>query len=243
MFRMALLLALSLSLPEIVKAAECNEEQLIVATTPVVEQNPGRLVRARQQERLQVSDPSLVIMGDSIAENWIKFASRDFAGERVQNFGVGGDKAQELLWRLENLLPRPMAPRSVVIIVGTNNLTDRSASSCGVAAGVMAVATKVRKLWPNASVFVLPILPRGDDFRFRNEDRRKTNDELRRDLATMNGAFLVDIPEELLTCNWTSQNCGNFNSDLLHPTGDGYKILAQAIKKAGGSIFGSQNLR
>ena len=62
-----------------------------------------------------------------------------------------------MLYRLA-LTTTPLEFRSIVILVGANQL--RGQGACGVAAGVAAVVKALRKRAPTASMVVVSILPR-----------------------------------------------------------------------------------
>lgn len=90
------------------------------------------------QARARGSD--LVFLGDSITEGWLRtgFSSlreslpqpeceavwqRAFKQWQPLNFGIGGDRAQDLGWRIQHgLLPASLDPRVIVLLIGTNDI-------------------------------------------------------------------------------------------------------------------------
>jgi len=207
--------------------ATCDDLQVSVATTPVPEQSPGRLKRALQLRDLDAGETDTVVIGDSLAQHWSSFQSRDFP-DGALNLGVGGDKTQELRWRLREMLPEGLSPTNVVLLIGTNNLSDPTASACGVAAGIKSMVDDIGGKWPDATIWLFPILPRGKKFDFRGSDRTAVNDELR---SAYQGPTIrvVDVPEADLTCR-SQASCDNYKKDRLHFTEEGYRVLRKAIR-------------
>ncbi|WP_421577603.1 GDSL-type esterase/lipase family protein [Shinella sp. M31] len=227
----ALILSLSLFAGFVPSAAssqdKCDELQVAVATTPVIEQTPGKLKAARNSERL--SGPAgLLIVGDSIAANWKESSITDFPGQAVKIYGVRGERTQELLWRLQNHAPKVL-PQNILLVIGTNNLSDRTSEPCGVSSGIEAAVGVMRKLWPAAKILVLPILPRGEGYMFRDTDRQEVNSLLRARFSGDDLIKVLEIDEKELTCAGHAIICGNFRRDNLHPTDHGYVVLSQAI--------------
>jgi hypothetical protein len=84
----------------------------------------------------------IYFVGDSITRRWgaldypqllANFTS-NFFGWNAANFGWGGDRTQNILWRLDNgELPR-VAPKIFVVQAGTNNLADFESADERVAA-------------------------------------------------------------------------------------------------------------
>lgn len=169
----------------------------------------------------------VLIIGDSIAEFWKPHQSESFSSMLVTNMGLAGERTQELRWRLKELPPK-ISPTRVILIVGTNNLAERRYDLCEVYGGIIAAAQDIKTLWPSARLFLIPLLPRGPNLRFRYDDRVSINAML----AETPGISLAPVDENAMTCGW-SNGCGNYRPDLLHPTGDGYIVLRQALQNAG----------
>lgn len=208
----------------------CDPLQVAVSTTPIIEQSPGKLKAAIAAGIAKNTDADLMVVGDSLAAGWQEFADRDFPGRTVHWFGVRGERTQELLWRIQHYSPA-ISPRHIVLIVGTNNLSDRTATPCGVASGVIASVASLEHVWPGASIIVVPILPRGEGFDFRRSDRGAINDMLRERYGTGAKVTVMDVDDDELTCNQKLAECPNYRADRLHLSGDGYRVLAQWLPR------------
>lgn len=217
--------------PQANAAPACDPVQALVAQTPVIEQSPARIMKARQQQKISGA-LDVALFGDSLVENWGPNLKRDFGSASVGNFGIFGDHIQELLWRLKEM-PPAIQPKNIVLIIGTNNLWDGSFAPCGVSQGVVAVVDELRNRWSDSKIYVVPILPRGSGFTFRAKDRLEVNADIQRDLVGRAGVTLVKIDEDELTCGFAKQGCSNYAVDKLHLSPDGYSILRSSLAEAG----------
>jgi lysophospholipase L1-like esterase len=115
----------------------------------------------------------IYFIGDSITRRWgaidypelLAHFIESFFGWNAANFGWGGDRTQNMLWRLDNgELPR-VAPKVFVVQAGTNNLGDfasREARVEAIAAGIGAIVERCRRHAPDALVVVTAVFPRRD---------------------------------------------------------------------------------
>ena len=88
---------------------------------------------------------SLVIIGDSIVAGLTRYAkvwNTYFSPLKTLNFGVRGDRTQNVMWRAENLV-LPLTVRFAVIHCGTNNLDNGTASD--IANGILSVGIALQK--------------------------------------------------------------------------------------------------
>lgn len=213
-------------------AADCDPYQVTVSTTPVIEQSPKRLEIAYDQHDKPDEGPDVVVIGDSLAYNWQQYTKETFPRFSVRNLGVPGERTQELLWRMKNL-PMPVrTPAAIVLLIGTNNLSDKATAACGIEAGVVAVTDALAQRWPNAIIFVVPILPRGDGFAFRSQDRAEINADLMSRYKTSKKVAVVQIDEPRITCAASAQPCNMYKPDLVHLQLQGYQFLRQALQQA-----------
>jgi lysophospholipase L1-like esterase len=112
-------------------------------------------------------------VGDSITRRWgaldypelLAHFQEAFFGWNAANFGWGGDRTENILWRLDNgELPRAN-PEVFVVQAGTNNLADFEAAeerSEAVAAGIEAIVERCRRHAPDALVIVTGVFARRD---------------------------------------------------------------------------------
>jgi lysophospholipase L1-like esterase len=196
------------------------------------------LSEAMRRERHDV-----IMLGDSLVQFWPEAAAaRAFPGRRVLNAGIAGDGAAALLHRLDS---RPteatldgrrftlgvsgwerQSPATVMILLGTNDL--RRGPPCDVVAGLKAVTERVRRLWPQAEILLLSLLPRGEDQR-----------ELAVEIATINAVLaagagaaparyrFVDVHAALLCREAGCQLRRPPN--YVHMTDEGYARLVAAL--------------
>ena len=122
---------------------------------------PWRDMHAHLRRHSMNSGAKLVFLGDSITQAWAGNATwrRYYEPRRAVNLGIGGERTEELLWRLDHGALHGLDPEVIVILIGTNNLPDCSAEQ--VAGGVSAVVDRVRALSPRARILLLAIFPRG----------------------------------------------------------------------------------
>src|SRR3954447_23568880 len=72
----------------------------------------------------------ILFMGDSITQGWNSRAKDLFEktyGPGAVNFGIGGDRTQHVIWRIENGELDGINPKVMVLMIGTNNTGRDSA--------------------------------------------------------------------------------------------------------------------
>ena len=87
-----------------------------------------------------------LLMGDSITDGWRgggkKVYAEHFDALKPANFGIGGDRTQHVLWRLQNGELDGITPKVCMLMIGTNNGKD---SDVDVAAGITAIIRRSRR--------------------------------------------------------------------------------------------------
>ena len=173
-------------------------------------------------------EAQLLFLGDSITAGWdYAVWQQYFAKHQPANFGIGGDKTQNVLWRLQNGGSGKLAPQVIVLMIGVNNFGHENATAEEVFAGVKAILAQTDKHFPDAKTVLLSVLPYGE--KGGTEDRARVvraNQLLaglddKPNLSVYNfGDLFVDedgnIPKALM-------------GDFLHPTPAGYKVLAEKL--------------
>lgn len=181
-------------------------------------------------ERVKQGNADLLFIGDSITQGWEGKGKKvwdEFYGKRnAVNLGIGGDRTQHVLWRLDNGNVAGLKPKAAVLMIGTNN--SRANSSEQIAEGVKAIVDKLKEKLPETKILVLAIFPRGAD---KNDPLRKVNqgaNELIAKLADDKQVFFMDIGPKFLSEDGTLSK--EIMDDLLHLTEKGYRIWAESIE-------------
>jgi lysophospholipase L1-like esterase len=174
----------------------------------------------------------LVFIGDSITHNWEKNDKPLWDGfwgkYHALNLGYGGDRTENVLWRLEHGEIDGIAPKVAVMMIGTNNTGHRHEAPELIYAGIKRDIQEIRKHLPHTKILLLAIFPRGekpdDDLRLNNE---KVNALLPR-LADGKHVFFLNFGKAFLAPDGTLSK--TIFPDLLHPNGDGYKIWQREMQ-------------
>jgi hypothetical protein len=100
----------------------------------------------------------VLFLGDSITDAWRNKSDKGgkevwdkyFAPLKAANFGIGGDRTQHVLWRVQRGEMEGIQPKVAVVMIGTNNLGSNSDAE--IAAGIKAVVKAVRDKSPDTKV-------------------------------------------------------------------------------------------
>jgi len=182
--------------------------------------------------------PEIVMLGDSITHFWggdppggprngAAEWDRLFAGRRVVNLGYGWDRTENVLWRLTHGEFDAVAPRLVVVMIGTNNVGINTPQE--IAAGIGAICATIHGRSPSTRIVLLGIFPRGE----RPNAARDTVVEVNRLIAGLDGRdgiTYLDIGSRLVAADGTISK--EVMSDFLHPTARGYAMWAAAMTPA-----------
>lgn len=175
--------------------------------------------------------PNVAFYGDSITQGLQLNSGFKTSFGRTENFGIGGDTNQNLLYRLQNGeadFPGGK-PETAVLLIGTNNIGSQTPDK--IAAGILANARELTNRLPGTEVVVMGILPRG--YSATDPLRRQVNavnDIVRQKLQGVPGVKFVDISPQLLNANG-NMRAGVFQKDNVHLTyNTGYSTMLQALR-------------
>ena len=108
------------------------------------------------------SNAKLVLIRDSIIANFDKCSDifdKFFLPFRTLNFGISGDKIQNVLWHVYNMT-LPASVEYGIIHCGTNNLGHDSPLK--ITEGLINIASILKKNYKDLHIFVSCLLPRDD---------------------------------------------------------------------------------
>ncbi|MGL1958455.1 MAG: putative glycoside hydrolase [Colwellia sp.] len=181
----------------------------------------------------QQGNIDLLMVGDSITHGWEKSGEglatweKHFSDINTLNIGFGGDRTENVLWRLDHDTVTGISPKLAVIMIGTNNTGHRMENPTYIANGVQAIVKQLKQRLPETKILLLAIFPRGatvdDELRMNNT---KTNLLLTK-MAQDKQVIFADFNQEFLTEK--GELLKTIMPDLLHPNADGYEIWAQLL--------------
>ncbi len=136
------------------------------ASATIPAPRPGVWIKQHEAflDRAKKGPVDLLFLGDSITAGWRNAPavwSRYYAPRQAANFGIGGDRTQHILWRLENGEVDGIHPKVVVLMIGTNNTGSNTEAE--VAEGVKAIVERLRSKLPDTKILLLGIFPRGSN--------------------------------------------------------------------------------
>lgn len=174
----------------------------------------------------------ILFMGDSITDFWrnrgLNVWNKYYAPQHAANFGIGGDRTENVLWRMDNGELDGIKPKVVVLMIGTNNTGTRKGANSvpQVIEGVTAVVNDIRAKLPDSKILLLGIFPRGA----LDDPQRAQVALINTVIAKLDDGGMVkflDIGSKFLEADGTLPR--SIMPDLLHPNERGYQIWADAM--------------
>ena len=137
-------------------------------------------------ERVKEGNVDLVFVGDSITQGWEgsgrKVWEKYYGKRNAVNLGIGGDRTQHVIWRLDNGNLEGITPKAAVIMIGTNNSGTNSPEE--IADGVTAIVRQLQEKTPETEILLLATFPRGAE----PSDKKRQVNEKSNAIVAVNGA-------------------------------------------------------
>lgn len=192
-------------------------------------------------ERAKQGDVDLIFLGDSITQGWegkdaVPVWNKYYGARKAMNAGIGGDRTQHVLWRLDNGNIAGIKPKLAVIMIGTNNAGADTPED--IAAGIKAIVVKLRDKLPETKILLLGIFPRGAK---PDDKARQVNikaNELAKTVADDKNVFYLDIGDKFLEPDGTLSK--EIMPDLLHLNAKSYEIWAKATEPKVAELLGDK---
>lgn len=173
----------------------------------------------------------VLFIGDSITQGWEgagkEVWSEFFAPRHAVNLGIGGDRTQHVLWRLDNGNLAGVHPKAAVVMIGTNNSNGEDNTVAEIAEGITAIVQKLRATLTDTRILLLGIFPRGET---PNPQRGKLCqvNQLLQQLDDGQHVRFVDIGHRFLRPDGSLPK--EIMPDFLHLSPAGYRIWAEALE-------------
>jgi lysophospholipase L1-like esterase len=217
---------------------------------PAVDQRDGAANRpARRTDRNSIAAHAQLVekartgridvyfIGDSITRRWgaldypelLANWRANFFGWNAANFGWGGDRIQNILWRLEHGELDGVRPKVIVVLAGTNNVGSQPGGDekiADITRGLKALVELCRRKAPAATIVLTAIFPRNDNMAVLPEIER-----INAYLATLadgRKTRFVNVNAELAGAD--GRLFEGMSVDNLHPTLKAYQIWAEELK-------------
>jgi lysophospholipase L1-like esterase len=179
----------------------------------------------------------LYFLGDSITRRWgatdypdfLAHWTRTFHGWNAANFGWGGDRTENILWRLSNGELDGVHPKVIVLLAGTNNVGKEPGDEArvkDVTRGLRAIVDKCREKAPAATIVLVALFPRND-----NPAVMPTITRINANLAAMadgKAVRFLDVNSTLADAQGTLFD--GMMPDGLHPSLKGYEVWSEGLK-------------
>jgi len=202
-------------------------------------------------ERVGQGNVDLILLGDSITHGWEDNGrdmwNRYYAPRNAVNMGFSGDRTQHVLWRFEHGEIGGINPKLVILMIGTNNSSDKDTAE-EIADGIKAICADIRARLPETKILILTIFPRGSGSSEQRQlvehgatfnEQWATNEEASRlasEIADNELIYYLDINKSFLDENGVLTR--EVMPDLLHLSKKGYRIWAEAIEPTVQKLMG-----
>ncbi|MBS1954498.1 MAG: hypothetical protein JST89_09935 [Cyanobacteria bacterium SZAS-4] len=194
---------------------------------------PPNQLQARINENIKYNNQAkaggidALFVGDSLTELQPAAVFQKHFGSGAAKFGVGGDRTQNLLYRLKNGeldFPINDQPKVVVMEIGTNNIGSTTSSQTldGIKANINAIKEKM----PNTKILLEGIYPRGTAMTPGTITALNAAIE---QLADNKNIFYTNAGGAKLLNPDGTVNTTLFRPDHVHPNEQGYEILDAAL--------------
>ena len=178
-----------------------------------------------------VGPVDVLLVGDSITIQWGESWKQHFPDWKAVNIGIGGDKTQNVLWRLDHGGVDGLKPKAIVLMIGNNNMFFIPETGIEAAAkGIEMCVKNLREKFPNAKLVLVKILPaHSPDSRFY-QDIKATNEAL--------DGLKLDSDSQVRMLDLTSDFVNDdgklkkelYAPDNIHLSSAGYAVYASRLK-------------
>ena len=206
------------------------------AVMPTLRNDPTNWV-SRQAEfnaEAKTNNVPLLFIGDSITDFWRNRGSnvwkQYYAPRHAANFGISGDRTQNVLWRIDHGELDGLNPKVVVLLIGTNNSGNylgEPNSTLEIIEGVEAVVNRIRSKLPKSRILLLGIFPLGSVDSVQRSQVAVVNTVLAK-LDNGSSIRFLDIGSSFIGVDGELQK--TLVPDWVHPNEKGYQIWAEAME-------------
>jgi len=196
---------------------------------------------AELNEIARRGDIDLVFLGDSITQRWAEAGNevwnKYYRRRKAANFGMDGDRTQQVLWRIEHGNFDGIHPKAIVLLIGDNNAIHGNTPQ-EIADGVMTVVQKLRDKVPESKILLLAIFPSGERPESPQRVRAMAANAIFQKVADGKMIRYLDIGDRFTNRDGTISRIIMPDFDHLSPSG--YLLWAEAIERVLKDLLGEQ---
>lgn len=189
----------------------------------------------RHKEKLAqaiLGEAQLIMIGDSITHGWENDGKvvwdKHFDDINTLNLGYGGDRTENVIWRLHHGELGSTHPSLVVMMIGTNNTGHRMDPPKAIAAGVNVIVDELQQRIPQAKILLLEIFPRDAEVDSVMRLNNQVASDLIEEIAQKRGLMFANFNAAFLTADGSLTT--EMMPDLLHPKALGYEVWAKQLE-------------
>lgn len=184
----------------------------------------------------------IVLVGDSITQGWrggwggAPFNAawqKHFGQYKTLNLGLGGDRAENVLWRLDHGALDGASPRVIVLTIGVNNaplVFANGVPARSVAQGINLCVDNLRLRCPTSQIILVKILPAFDPAKEAGKavvDVNAAIDALKLDADK--SVHMLNVWSEFAIADGTLKK-DLYSDGHLHLGPAGYEVFAGKLK-------------
>lgn len=182
-------------------------------------------------ESLSNTDNEIIFLGDSITDNchWAEL----FQNHRIKNRGIGGDRTDGILLRLDEIVSS--LPDKIFIMIGINDL-GHGIKVTDIASNYEKIVRYILNKSPDTQIYLQSVLPINDKlYNFFYKGAKATNDKIiilnkhLKDLSWKFGVQYIDLSSFFMDDK--NQLDEQFTADGLHLNGKAYVVWKSALEK------------
>lgn len=186
-------------------------------------------------ERAKKGGIDVLFLGDSLVLGWSDSAQKDlwkkhYEPLKAASFGIGGDRTQQILWRIANGELDGITPKVIVLMIGINNIVANDSPE-KIADGAKKIIEVLRQRVPNGKILLLGILPAGQASGDTMRGKIKQVKALTAKLDDGKNVRFLDIGPKLVDASGIIDPTKDlFQADALHLKVKGYETWADTMK-------------
>jgi beta-glucosidase len=192
----------------------------------------------------------IALLGDSITQGWgggwdgtpFNAAWNTYFGSsKTVNLGIGGDRMEHILWRLDHGALDGVSPGVIVLMIGVNNAPLIQANGVPVASAVRGIQLCIENLrirCPQSRIVLVNILPAYDPEKEIGAKVREVNAGLAAlQLESDPHVRVLDLWQDFTNADGTLK-AALYSDKHLHLSAAGYEVFAAKLKPALEKLLG-----